>query len=147
MDDNYTKSNSIELIPKLKISQITKQFYYQFREQTIISVKDLQHLTNNICMDLGINDIAVTFTGTQPHKHNGKRLQRKTLGIHRQHKGINIYRFTAVRKKQISPKTAIDTLLHEIMHRIDYVIIELTKSIHSKGFYSRLKHLTETIKE
>ena len=145
--DNYEKSNSILKIPRLKISQTTKQFYSQFREQPTISVKDLQHLTNNICMDLAIDNIAVTFTGTQPHKHNGNRLQRKTLGIHNQNKGINIFRFTAVRKKQLSPKTAIDTLIHEINHRIDYVIIKLAKSIHSKGFYSRLKYLTETIKE
>jgi len=154
---NYEKSNQIRLIPNANISQITKEMYKKFRDRVEIDSQILQVLGNNICMDLGVVAVPVKFQGKQPSKNNGKRLTQKIGGVYKRRMWsqgkievdteeiIQVYKYTAVRKKQVAPKTAINTLLHELNHHIDYQIIGLVKSIHSSGFYARLQHLQQIL--
>ena len=58
---------------------------------------------------------------------------------------IIIYRYTAVKKKEVSPKTAINALLHEIMHHWDHEKLGLKKSKHTSGFYQRISLLKEML--
>ena len=146
--DNNAKSNSITAIPNFKLSAKSKQLYKQYRELTAITQKQLQTLSNAIFEDLGLRALVITFAGRRPHSSNGSRITKQTLGVHKSamfSQSIQIYALTAAKQQAVKPKTAISTLLHEINHNIDYHIVKLTKSIHSKGFYARLKHLTETL--
>jgi hypothetical protein len=141
---NYNTSNNILQIPNLKFSQETKKLYHKYRELKTITEKHLQNLANSIFKDLGLKTVPITFNGVRPHQSNGKRIVKETHGVHQRGldgSKITVYQFTAARKKHIAAKTAISTLLHEINHNIDYNILNL-KSIHTRGFYSRLKHLT-----
>ena len=156
-EDNYIESNAITIIPNATISQKTKDMYKKFRERIEIDSQILQVLANNICMDLSIIPVPIKFQDKQPSRNDGKRLTQKTGGVYKRSRWsqgtvevdtsetIQVYKYTTVRQKQVAPKTAISTLLHELNHHIDYKIIGLVKSIHSKGFYLRLKYLTQLL--
>ena len=142
--ENYTKSNRITEIPNLKISKATKVIYHQYRDVKVITEKALQRLSDAIFRDLGIKPLEITFAGRRPHSRNETRVTVETHGVHKGSiwsQSIQIYKYTAARQQLVSAKSAISTLLHEINHNIDLHIIKV-KSIHCKGFYLRLKHLT-----
>jgi len=145
---NYEKSNRILEIKDLKFSTYTKMLYNKLRNKSSINQFDLQLLTDNIIKDMKIPfSIPVRFKNTQPHSTNNGKLKSKVMGTYSTLDTIIIYKYTAIRKKQITPKTAISTLLHEINHYADYKILNLIKSIHSKGFYSRLRQIENLLKD
>jgi len=144
---NYAKSNSITTIPNLKITGQTKILYRRYREVSKITNKMLQTLADAIFADLRLNALTITFAGRRPHTSNGRRITREVLGVHTQgsfYQSIRIYKLTAAKQQLVSAKSAISTLIHEINHNIDINILKLD-SIHSKGFYMRLKQLTIAI--
>jgi hypothetical protein len=138
---NYEQSNSITIIPNVNLSIGTKNLYKKLREKTELTTDLLQMLSDCICIDLGIVAVPVKFQGKQPSSNDGKRLTKKVMGKYNTIGAIQIYKYTAVKQKQVAPKTAINTLLHELNHHVDYTIIRLVNSIHSSGFYARLQHL------
>lgn len=140
--DNYTKSNSIEIIPNCKLKKSTKKHYQQSREKDNITTPTLQKIADNICADLNISNVKINFSGRRPHSRNSKRITREVQGLYSPFpQTVKIYKLTAARKQKVSTKSAIDALLHELTHHIDYEIVKLNKSIHSKGFYKRLSFL------
>lgn len=146
---NYKQSNSITAIPNLTFFNCeTQKLYSKYREADKITQEMLQKLSNAIFSDLGLRALNISFKGRRPHSSDGARITQQTLGVHRSamlSQSIQIYAKTAARQDDVKPKTAISTLLHEINHNLDYNILKLVKSIHCKGFYTRLKHLTEAI--
>ena len=142
-EDNYYKSNNITNIPNLRLSPKTKLLYFQYRGLIEITENALQALSDSICKDLGLVCIDITFAGIRPHKRLNKFTTNEIYGKHGSGKSwssIRIYKLTAKRRNLVSAKSAIDTLIHEICHDIDINILQL-QSIHTKGFYSRIKHL------
>lgn len=77
----------------------------------------------------------------QYHKKRDGRVSFKQYGYYKPDtKYIYINNRTAVRGQILAPKTFLNTLLHEWMHHYDTCKLKLD-SIHSKGFYTRLKIL------
>jgi len=145
-NDNYTRSNQIRH-QITTIPQHLKELYKQYRELNTITEIHLQKLSDNICKAFNINKIRVIFSGRQPHKCSGKRLKNKTMGVYTFcsiTQNIQIYKLTAKRQQIVTPKTAIDTLLHEVNHHIDNMKYEL-KTIHCSGFYHRISQLKELL--
>lgn len=145
--ESYKKSNETIIIPNLKISQATKDLYHELRGLTRITQVDLQTFADLICDDLGITRCYIHLKSRQPHQHTGSRLKQKTMGKYNpvQH-SINIFKFTAVKQKEIAPKTAIETLLHELNHHIDFTVLMLRGSLHTTGFYKRLTYLKDNLR-
>lgn len=147
---DYIKSkNTVELNVR-SVSKRAKQLYKKYREKDKITERELQALSNAICKSLRIPPVKVTLRGRQPAvmtSSSGRlRTKKKTLGIYnRGSRTINIYKYTAVRNKPITPKQAISTLLHEIMHHYDYEKLKLKKSLHTSGFYIRISKLRELL--
>lgn len=89
----------------------------------------------------------------QVHEHDGRRLQSKTYGYYQcSSRGgavaqarIRIYHRTAVRQQVISPKVFLNTVLHEWMHHYDFAGLQLDRSPHTSGFYTRLRALAESL--
>lgn len=50
---------------------------------------------------------------------------------------ITVWMRTAQRRQVVAFKTFLRTLLHEIMHHLDYELLELEDSFHTEGFYKR----------
>ena len=148
METNYEKSNRLTL-PDITFSELVRNRYNYFRNLTIINQSQLQELSNYILNQFGLLSIPIRFQGIQPHKNKrGKKtLRQKTMGIYSNrgiHSAIQVYKYTAKRKQQLSPKSAISTLLHEVMHHIDSVWFNIN-SIHCRGFYLRLQQLQEML--
>jgi len=141
--DNYKKSNKLTLSNKIKAK--TKKQYKNIIAKNKITENDLQSLTNMICNDFKVNTINVIFTGTQIKKQNSIvkgycKVQKNIKVIKPLH--IKVFKYTSTRKKVIATKTAVNTiLLHEIVHYLDYSLFNLSKSIHTAGFYKRITAL------
>ena len=145
--DNYEKSKKATL-PTLSFSTITKKEYTKGRELENISERELQRIADAICCEFSVPTIPVSFEGKQPHSSDGKRVTKKVMGVCRTHFGISsiqVYKYTAKQNKQYAPKSAISTLVHELCHYLDYRVCGLKKSIHSKGFYGRIRQLTDML--
>lgn len=149
METNYEKSNRLELPDGIVFSELVRNRYNYFRSLTTINQSQLQELADYILSRFDLCSIPISFKGTQPHKNRGKGgpLKKKTMGIYSgngRYAAIIVYKYTAKRHKEYAPKSAISTLLHEIMHHVDTVWFNIN-SIHCRGFYSRLKQLQEML--
>lgn len=152
-DKNYEKSNKVVKLARLsKLKSATKKLYQKLREAGTVKETELCKLANMICGDLKVAPVSVAYSGRQPHSTSanawtGKtRINKKTLGQYSTGMHvIRIFKHTAVQKKEITAKVALDTLLHELCHHFDYEIVKLNKSIHSSGFYKRIGSLSSAL--
>ena len=152
--NDYEKSKRTVKLNVKKVSKRARELYAKYREQDRITERQLQALANEICKSLRIPQIKVMFIGRQPatfkmnHRSHQTVTTSKTLGSYCRepfNTSIIIYRYTAVKKKEVSPKTAINALLHEIMHHWDYEKLGVKKSKHTSGFYQRISLLKEML--
>lgn len=146
--DNYQLSNLVEQYDakEYKIKAVTKRLFKRLYNSDTLTQSDLNKLSDAICKDFKVNNVPITFKGKQPKSKRSivkgfysvskPMLNNTYIGL-----GINVYKLTATRQKQVTNKVAIDVLLHELTHHFDYQIIGLSKSIHSKGFYKRINYL------
>ena len=110
-----------------------------------------QALSNALCdalcesSNIAMCDIKIS-RARQHHKKSNGRTVYKQYGFYRpQSKYIYITNRTAVRGQILAPKTFLNTLLHEWMHHYDFCKLKLN-SIHTKGFYMRLKSLEDELR-
>jgi len=152
METNYTKSNRLTLPDKIEFSELVKRLYNEFRNLSVITEEQLQILGDRILDRFDLLPIPIKFQGIQPHKkQRGKETMReKTQGVYHsrgirgKRSWIEVYRLTAKRRQVRTPKGAISTLLHEIMHHLDTAWFGID-SIHCRGFYLRLQQLQEML--
>lgn len=144
---NYQKSNAITSID-FAVSGRAKRLVRQvLLAQGHETRQKLSHfLSNELCYNAGIERIVVQVTDSkQWHKRRGTRVAVKKYGVYYpKTKRISIQNLTAVRGKVLAPKTFFDTLLHEWMHHYDYEKLRLN-SIHTRGFYERIRSLKEKL--
>ncbi len=50
---------------------------------------------------------------------------------------ISVWMRTAERRQVVKPRTFVRTLLHELVHHLDYELLKLKDSFHTRGFYRR----------
>ena len=141
--DDYTKSNKITEFPKTKLSKETKKMFLLLRSKSNLLESDMEMLCHMLSKDLKIDSIkSLQYSGTEPHSVNGSRLENKTLGKYNPNNNkIILYKFTARRKQLRATKSVLDTLLHEYVHHLDYVLLRLERSLHTAGFYKRISWL------
>lgn len=143
IDDNYIKSNSTRLPEPTNKDALNraKAFYKSCREKAEINGQDLQNLSDAVLSMFNMAAIPVKFAGKQP-----SNTRFKTLGIHKTNafeRSIQVYKFTAKQKKVRSSKGSVDTLLHELTHEFDKMLLNISNSIHCSGFYNRIGQLVE----
>ena len=54
---------------------------------------------------------------------------------------ITLWMRTARQKRVVAFRTFLRTLLHEVMHHLDFTVLQLGDSFHTQGFYARESHL------
>ena len=143
----YQNSNSI-LEYKVKIKGETKKVFRKLQNRVELDSYSMQVFINLLSEDFGVKIPYVEFTGKQPGATNMQgRLTRKTLGVYSPAlQGITIYKKTARQGKVLASKTALNTLIHEFVHHLDYVYSKLGGSLHTKGFYMRISWITNQLK-
>lgn len=145
---NYNKSNKITSI-KFRVSDeaifLAKKIL--ILKKTSNRQKIGERLLDELCDAARIDIIKLKISETnQYHRKSGGRVVFKQYGYYRtDNKYIYIQNLTAVRGQILAPKTFLDTLLHEWLHHYDTHRLKLN-SIHTKGFYLRLKNLKEKLK-
>ena len=147
VDKNYRKSNSI-----IKVDFFVSEKAKEITEQILLSTKTLKRqalasvLLNELDQAAKIDKAKAKISDTrQYHKKYNGRIVSKQYGYYRiQSNYIYIQNLTAVRGQILAPKTFLDSLLHEWLHHYDHKKLKLN-SIHTKGFYLRLKSLKEQL--
>lgn len=84
---------------------------------------------------LSVQPVAVEVLAVRP--------KSATLELHGQYQPcdddpyIQVWMRTAERQQVVAFKTFLRTLLHELCHHLDYVLLELPDSMHTEGFFQR----------
>ncbi|MBT3539194.1 hypothetical protein HN481_03640 [Candidatus Parcubacteria bacterium] len=144
---NYAKSNSIEVVDftiSLSAKLITKKLLRSKSEELRQRYSDelLDELADLAKIDIVRLKIS---KAKQYHKKYKGRVVARQYGYYKPStKYIYINNRTAVRGQILAPKTFLDTLLHEWAHHYDFCKLGLN-SIHTSGFYSRLKDLKQKV--
>jgi len=144
---NYQKSNSI-LVVDFYVSNLAKQLSVHLlssketEDRQQLGTKFLEELEQ--LADIPKSKLKISDAKQYHKKYKGK-VAFKQYGYYdpnRQY--IYINNRTAVRGQYLAPKTFLDTLLHEWLHHYDSKKLKLN-SIHTSGFYARLKDLKEKV--
>lgn len=140
---NYEKSNAVTTVdfPISRHAQILCSRLMEAR-----GTEKRQHLSDELLDELAdqarIDIVQLKISSAkQHHKKRGGRVVFRQYGYYKPgSKYIYINNKTAVRGQTLAPKTFLNTLLHEWMHHYDHCRLGLN-SIHTRGFYLRLKDL------
>ncbi len=144
---NYERSNAITTIDfpissqAKKIAKKLLQSKTESRRQTLgdALLDELADLAHIDIVKLKISK------AKQYHKKSKGRVVARQYGYYKPgSKYIYITNRTAVRGQILAPKSFLDTLLHEWIHHYDFCKLKLN-SIHTSGFYARLKDLKEKV--
>ena len=58
---------------------------------------------------------------------------------------ITVWMRTAAKRQVVAFKTFLRTLVHELCHHLDYMLLKLADSFHTEGFYRRESALTAAL--
>jgi len=144
---NYTRSNRIattEVTTTEEVRNITKQLL------ATSDTDERQELSSTLvyylCLIADIPEAKVKISATrQYHAKRRGRIVFKRYGYYKQGtRYIYIQNFTPARGQALASKTFLDMLLHEWLHHYDTFKLKL-HSIHTAGFYSRLRDLKKRL--
>jgi hypothetical protein len=105
-----------------------------------------QALANAICDDRGVERLVVRVLAKRP-KDESAELHGLYVREEDVPAVIRVWMRTAERRQVVKPKTFLRTLLHEIVHHLDYELLKLDDSFHTQGFYRREASLFRQLAE
>ena len=93
-------------------------------------------MVSGLCEVFGVERAAIKVLAKRPSKDWGELhgLYEREEGVTDQ---ITVWMRTAERKQVVAFKTFLRTIIHEFMHHLDYVLLELEDSFHTEGFFKR----------
>lgn len=95
-----------------------------------------QALLVGLCHQLGVPAPGVTVLTGRPAGHWGE-----LHGLYTPRQGpegtITVWMRTARRGQVVAARTFLRTLLHELCHHLDFALLGLRHSFHTRGFYQR----------
>lgn len=141
---NYRRSKALAL-GRFAIDQDLKTIAQGIVQQ--MSAQERQHygqlLLDGLSQSVGIPTAHLTVSeARQYHRKSRGRVVMRQYGYYRPHSNyIYITNRTAVRGQVLAGKTFLGTVLHEWLHHYETHKLHLN-SIHTTGFYERLRTLT-----
>lgn len=100
-----------------------------------------QALVTELCRLLGVRDLPIEVKGARPRNARGE-----LHGIfYPNTPRIVLWTRTALRHDVIKPKTFLRTLMHELAHYLDYALLRLGNSYHTRGFFKRESFLVRAV--
>jgi len=105
----------------------------------------VQRLANGICDQLGVRRAAVTVLERRPHARWGELHGLYEPARPPRHPRITVWMRTARRQRVVAFRTFLRTLLHELLHHLDYTLLRLPDSLHTEGFYRRESSLVRQL--
>lgn len=135
---DYIESNLHNSVRLSKFASKYSQSLLNTTENVSDRQKHSQRLMDYLCNKFGIDSIKVYVTSKKrPQIDNRQRYGYYRVNTHE----IVIYNTTAKTLKPIAIKTFYETLLHEFIHHYDFQVLKLRESLHTSGFYQRIKDL------
>jgi len=140
---NYRRSNAISSVD-FPVSLLARTAVKNLMQRSSAEGRQKvgQELLDELSSSAGIEAVKLKVSATrQYHKKIEGRVVLRQYGYYR-FKSCYLYiqNQTPIRGQDMAPKTFFDTLMHEWMHHYDYYGLRIA-SIHTKGFYLRLKDL------
>jgi len=103
-----------------------------------------QALVAALCKVFGVSPVQVKVLEKRP-SHSWGELH----GLYEQRRvgppTITVWMRTAKRIQVVAFKTFLRTILHEVMHHLDYTLLKLGDSFHTEGFYQRESSLLKQL--
>lgn len=103
-----------------------------------------QAFADAITRALGVERTLVRVLSTRPSSD-----ESELHGLYVREEGetpiIRVWMRTAAKKDVVKPRTFVRTLVHEIVHHLDYTHLALEDSFHTQGFYRRESRLVRRV--
>jgi hypothetical protein len=103
-----------------------------------------QALADAICKDRDVPRVDIRVLAKRP-KSDTEELHGLYVREEDKTPVIRVWMKTAERRDVVKPKTYLHTLLHEIVHHLDYDLLKLEDSLHTEGFYKRENSLFKQV--
>ena len=143
----YLKSDAIdrfEFQPGQNALTLVEALLKELEGGTIAPInRASQELANELCRLLGVRPVEIAVRGVRPHNQRGE-----LHGIffpNARPPQIILWMRTARRHDIVKPKTFVRTLLHELGHYLDYSLLKLGGSYHTRGFFKRESFLVRLL--
>jgi len=94
-------------------------------------------IATGVTGQLRIGPVRVKVLAARPHNDYGELHGLYEPGQGGARPVITLWMRTARQKRVVAFRSFLRTLLHELCHHIDYEMLELPDSFHTKGFYQR----------
>jgi hypothetical protein len=94
-----------------------------------------QQLADGICARLGVPRVAVRVLAARPTGSYGE-----LHGLYEPEPAparVTVWMRTAAKRRVVAFKSFLRTLVHELLHHLDYELYELEETFHTGGFFSR----------
>jgi len=103
-----------------------------------------QIVSDELCGALRVRLPQVKVRGKRPLNSTGELHGLFTTGPSRED-CIQVWMLTAKRQQVVKFKTFLRTLVHEVCHHLDYVLLGLRDSFHTDGFFKRESSLVHQL--
>ena len=102
-------------------------------------------LTAALGRDLGVPQVTVKVLTARPSHDWGELHGLYTRPGTRRRPTITVWMRTAQRRQVVSFRTFLRTLIHELLHHLDYDLFKLADSFHTEGFFQRESSLVKQL--
>ncbi len=100
--------------------------------------KSAQALANALCSQLQVAPVRVRVREVRPQIEGGELHGLYTFALEKDDvPEIEVWMRTAAHRQVVRFKTFLRTLVHELLHHLDVVLLGLTESFHTEGFFRR----------
>jgi hypothetical protein len=137
---HYDRSNRIAAIP-LRVSARSRAALVALRISLRTGDRSRtqglsQIICDEVCAALRVRSPRVKAEGVRRSRASGELHGLFSTGPAIGDR-IQVWMFTAKRRQSVAFKTFVRTLLHEVCHHLDYVLLGLHESFHTDGFFKR----------
>ncbi len=103
-----------------------------------------QRLVAGICRQMGVPIAAVRVMAVRPRSASAE-LYGLYVRSEDERPVIYVWMRTAAREKPVAHRTYLRTVFHEVCHHLDYDLLDLEESFHTRGFFQRESSLMRQI--
>lgn len=143
----YDRSNAVRAIP-VRISPRCARAAHLLgwaleRGDRPRTARVAQVICDELCAALHVISLRVEVKETRPRNDHGE-LHGLYVSAGRS-RVISVWMLTAKRGQVVAYRTFLRTLLHEMVHHLDYHLLDLGDSFHTDGFFQRESSLVRQV--
>jgi hypothetical protein len=142
----YLRSDAIEtfnLVPSPEALRMTAVLIKTLTDgRQAAAALGARQLADELCRLLQVRPIEIEVRGVRPHNARG---ELHGIFYPTRPPRIVLWMRTAQRHQTVKPRTFIRTLFHEIGHYLDYALLRLGDSFHTRGFFQRESSLVRAL--